>query len=221
MTVKRNNISYNVRCAAASSKLADGRWLITGGVGIDGTLSSARAYSEAEGWVDFPSLPATRYWHCQVTVGHDVYVIGGWHDNHKPQSSVYILSEDQVWVKGKNLPTHLSEHSCAVIGSKIYVIGGYDHSKDLVTSVFILDTSAHGSSWELGPELPVPRAKAQTFVYDDTLYLLGGYIRESRSDVFTLAPGAQSWSVVPGANITDIRHIFPAPLITNDNMHCN
>jgi len=215
----------------ASSKLADGRWLVTGGFWRYDTLygevlSTARMYSEADGWVDISSLPATRCHHCQVTVGNDVYVIGGYEilyaetGSSGPQSSVFILSDAQEWVKGESLPTPLSRHACAVIGTKIYVLGGHDGNSYETSVVYVLDTSTPDSSWETGPELPVQLTSAQTFVYDGTLYLLGGW-DDHKTDVYTLAHGVQSWSVVPGSNITDNRVTFPAPFITNDAMHCN
>merc|ERR1719369_1245174 len=214
----------------ASSKLADGRWLVTGGYWRYSTdygiaLSTARMYSEVDGWVEISSLPATRYRHCQVTVGNAVYVIGGYETPWTPgsgssaQSSVFILSDAQEWVNGKSLPTPLSRHACAVIGTKIYVLGGQDeHSETSV--VYVLDTGSPDHLWETGPELPVQLADAQTFVYDNTLYLLGGRDDhyDHQTDVYTLAYGAQSWSVVPGSNITDNRVTFPAPFITSDAM---
>jgi len=225
--------------AVASSKLADGRWLVTGGFWRYDTfygdvLSTARMYSEADGWVDFSSLPATRYHHCQVTVGNAVYVIGGYETPYPepgssgPQSSVFILSDAQEWVKGESLPTPLSRHACAVMGTKIYVLGGHDGNSYETSVVYVLDTSTPDGSWETGPELPVQLAWAQTFVYEGTLYLLGGRDGQTdggrddhNTDVYTLAHDAQSWSVVPGSNITDNRFTFPAPFITNDAMHCN
>jgi len=222
---------------AASSKLADGRWLVTGGKGRNGTeidaiLSSARAYSEVEGWRAFPSLPAPRNMHCQVTVGSAVYVIGGsdsWYG--EPSTSVFILSEDQVWAQGESLsedqvwaqgeslPSPVAGHSCSVVGSKIYVIGGY-RLQEVTSSVYILDTSTPGGSWVSGPELPLPRSRSQAFVYDNTLYLLGGSSIETVTDVWKLSPEAKTWTVVPGSNVTDTRAIFPAPFIGNVSMHC-
>jgi len=214
---------------AASSMLADGRWLVTGGLWTydwdhDVALSSARTYSEADGWSEFYSLPVARYSHCQVTVGNDVYVIGG-HEGSLgsgAQSSVFILSDAGEWVKGESLPTPLFKHACAVMGSKIYVVGGHDGNTSETSVVYTLDSSSPGSSWELGPELPVQLSDAQAFVYDDKIYLLGGQgPNDYVNDVFTLAPDAQSWSVVSGSNIIDERFTFPAPFISKDAMHCN
>jgi len=212
---------------AASSKLADGQWLVTGGKGRNGTeidaiLSSARAYSEVEGWRAFPSLPVPRNLHCQVTVGSAVYVIGGsdtWYG--EPSTSVFILSEDQVWAQGESLPSPVAGHSCSVVGNKIYVIGYSKAHSEYTSSVYILDTSTPGGSWVSGPELPQLRSRSQAFVYDNTLYLLGGSSIDTETDVWKLPPDAETWTVVPGANVTDSRAIFPAPFIGNVAMHCN
>jgi len=214
---------------SASSMLADGRWLVTGGLWKydleeSVALSSARTYSEAKGWADFSPLPVKRYSHCQVTVGNAVYAIGGYEEGtwgSEPQSSVFILSDGQEWVKGESLPTPLSQHACAVMGSKIFVVGGNDGDSYETSAVYTLDSSSPGSSWELGPELPVQLNDAQAFFYDGRIYLLGGRRYDYLTDVFTLEPGAQSWSLVPGSNITDKRLTFPAPFITHDAMHCN
>ena len=191
-------------------------------------LDSARAYSEAEGWVDFPPLPSPTFWHCQVTVGHTVYVIGGRSEavGGVPPimvDSVYTISDDhQQWVKIANLPTEISSHACAVMGPKIYVIGG-TKNRDILASVYILDTSSPGSSWELGPQLPAPRTGSQAFVYQNLLYLVGGANDGGAAvDVYTLASDAQSWNVVNGPVVDEhLRRIFPAPLIDSNSMVCS
>ena len=191
-------------------------------------LDSARVYSEAEGWEEFPPLPSPMFGHCQVTVDHTVYVIGGRAEapvNVPPLMvpAVYTLSDgEQQWDRIASLPTEITFHACAVMGPKIYVIGG-NNNRGILSSVYILDTSNPGSSWQLGPQLPAPRAGAQAVVYQNLLYLLGGVSDGGAAvDVYTLASDGQSWDVVKGPAVDEhIPRVFPAPLIDSNSMVCS
>ena len=101
----------------------------------------------------------------------------------------------------------------------MFVLGG-DNNKGILSTVYILDTSIPGSSWELGPQLPAPRTDAQAFVHENLLYLVGGANDGGAVvDVHTLAPDAQSWTVVKGAAVDEhLRRIFPAPIISSDSI---
>ena len=59
--------------------LPDGRWLVSGGWKDyeEGFVGTTQIYSERQGWLDYVPLPGKLEGHCQVTVGDDVFVIGG------------------------------------------------------------------------------------------------------------------------------------------------
>ena len=199
--------------------------MILNGAGDNIVLNSTRAYSEAHGWVYYPSLPVPKYWHCQVTVtvgsGSGVYVIGGFDgkdDGNEVSNSVFSLSDDQ-WIQREGLPTPLYDHACAVVGTKIYAIGGYNKDAGVLSSVWVMDTNTTGSSWKYGPQLPEERMDTQAFVYDNKIYLLGG--PPGSTSVLTLSPNTLSWSVLTGADIFVPRSTFPAPFINKDSVHCN
>merc|ERR1712240_336997 len=113
---------------------------------------------------------------------------------NKPSRAVFILSSPyQEWTQGVSLPTTMYGNSCAVLGSKIYVMGGLKNSHTLIDQVYTLDTSAPGSSWELGPELPTHQRYSQAFVYHRKLYLVAHMYQTG--EVLSLGPGDKSWTV--------------------------
>ena len=182
------------------------------------TKNSTMAYSESHGWVTYPSLPDSKSWHCQVTVGSTVYVIAGNNCYYCRSSSntVFSLSEKQKeWKKEKSLPVSTFDHACAVLGSKIYVMGGYG-GEGYLSSVYILDTSKPGSSWQSGPQLPEGRGGALTFVYDNKMYLLGGH----KHSVLTLGPDSKSWTEVARVDAYE-KYVSPVPILGKDSLHCS
>jgi len=214
------------RTMSASSKLLNGRWLISGGMRLieDGdniVLNTTRSYDETHGWVNWPPLPVPKYWHCQVTVtvgsGSGTYVIGG-RNNVREDSTVFSLG-NYSWIQEESLPIPLFDQACAVMGTEIYVIGGHNNDDGHLSSVWVKDTNITGSSWKNGPHLPEGRTDAQAFVYDNKIYVLSG--TPDVTSVLTLSPNSQSWSVVPGADIVVARSIFPVPFINKDSVHCN
>ena len=63
--------------------------------------------------------------HCQVTVGSDVFVIGGLIRNggSSAVSTVYKLS-DGIWTIFSSIKTPRRKHMCSVLNGTIYVMGG-------------------------------------------------------------------------------------------------
>jgi len=219
------------RAHAASSKLPDGKWLVTGGFGTTANpnLWTTQIYSEYDGWSDFVPLPWSLTGHCQVTVGRDVYVIGGqaWQDksggyrnvpsDHEGKYLSTLVLKDKSWGR---LPYDLSReynyHACGVLGSWIYIVGGskkgamIDSQRGTTiggeeTSVEIFNTDKPEAGWVAGPELPDPVKdnRIQAVVHDNTLYLVSGSVREGPvTKVYKIRKGDQNWEVVQGVNIS-------------------
>merc|ERR1712098_585523 len=86
---------FNKRYDAASS-LVGGDWLVTGGLDPDNQFSSVLLY-RSDTWLEYESMPISLEKHCQVTVGADVFVIGGYSESsYQAVSLVYKLS-DGIW----------------------------------------------------------------------------------------------------------------------------
>ena len=81
--------------------------IITGGWddSVKKKLASSKIYTEDDGWLDFTPLPIGIDWHCQVTVGDSVYVVGGW-ANWGATGNTYKTSlSSKQWVKQSSLNT--------------------------------------------------------------------------------------------------------------------
>ena len=175
----------SVRTSAAAAQLKDGKLLVTGGEDDSGSLNSAEMLTE-DGWEsNIPSLPATNWGHCMVTVNSTtVMVIGGYQNGQRSGKTFYFTVGEESWTGGPELKIKRSSHSCGKIRRNkesqemsIIVAGGYDFSSRL-SSVEILDEGSN--EWQTGPELPFGIYDSQ-MVEDQNggVVLIGGY-----SDVF-------------------------------------
>ena len=106
-------------------------------------------------------LPGKLEGHCQVTVGDDVFVIGGTSWGHTfmgnegvgfKSRSTFVL-RDKIWHKlSAKLSKDVHSHACAVVGGLIYSVGG---GSNLDTTVEILNTEKPEDGWVQGPQLNI------------------------------------------------------------------
>merc|ERR1712179_503773 len=99
---------------------------VTGGYNGGNNWHAYTEYLTEEGeWVYGPDLPDRMGGHCQLTVGSDVYILGGQNSNISGLPSVYKLSEDSAaWSPVANMEHGRYLHSCALHDDYIYVMGG-------------------------------------------------------------------------------------------------
>ena len=79
------------------------------------------------------------------------------------------------------------------------------------------------NSWEEGPDLPRGLINSQSFVQENHLYILGGKDdTDANKEVFKLEDPNGEWiPVVPDADIDQKeRHIFPALIVSHDEIFC-
>merc|ERR1712179_623750 len=100
-------------------------------------------------------------------------------------------------------------HTCAVLDNTVYVIGGRSHH----TSVEML--SLDSNSWVYGPSLPDDATDAQTVVYNDTLYVL-----EGNGLIYRLDRSQDLWVIEYNILTYGRRNVFPAPLLTEEQLPC-
>jgi len=224
---------------AASSFLADGRWLVSGGHEMycqrskncpfhghrsDKKLYATNTYSDEDGWVDHVRLPNMLSQHCQVTVGSKTYVIGGlrW----KRSDKIQMLSDGKWTLLEHRLKDKKIKHACVEWGGLIYIIGGDgDNYCKNCQSVEVFNPEDPGSEDEMDiPQLPYQMWNMQALVHQDVLYAFGGreIYYNAVSRVYKLVRGATQWEVVPNVSYqAKERQIFPAPVISSKAMHCD
>jgi hypothetical protein len=85
-------------------------------------------------------------------------------------------------------------HSCVIAGGKIYAIGGQSDPKTYLKSVEVLDNSG----WSSAPSLNIARSNFTSFVYNDAIYVAGGFsgTKQLSNFVEKLEIGSGSWQVI-------------------------
>ena len=231
--------------------LSDGHWLVSGGLGREGYVGTTQIYSEEKGWLEYVPMPGKLEGHCQVTVGDDIFVIGGTSWGHTfmgnegvgfKSRSTFVL-RNNMWHKlSAKLSKAVRSHACAVVGGLIYTVGG---GSNMDTTVEILNTDKPEDGWVQGPQLPerVNMNIVQTVVHDNTLYVVSGNPRQESYQsrmlgrtpvkVHSLEQGGDHWEELQGVNITqrnkdnesytpsDGRPVFPAQVLNKNHLHCS
>ena len=98
---------------------------MTGGYGPEGAgaepyqtiLGTVEKYSPAtDAWVDVAPMPGARQFHSAVSVGSDMYVIGG-HDGSVTVNSVFRFDSSGLWSHVAPLPAALIELAACALGT--------------------------------------------------------------------------------------------------------
>ena len=152
--------------------------------------------------------------HCQVTVGSDVFVIGGYSESsYSIVSTVYKLSGG-IWTQFSSIKTPREYPMCSVMGDQIFVISGKDEYYNDLRSVEVLTPDS--DVWVDGPSLPedFDSGISQSVVFRDSLYVF------DFGKVYRLDNGANEWITVKVGFFSSTRYIFPAPLLYDHQLHC-
>jgi len=198
----------NRRSYAAASWTKKGLF-VTGGYS-DNWYAYTEYLTEEGEWVYGPDLPDPMGGHCQLTVGSDVYILGGQTSLSRGLPSVYKLSEDSaVWHRVANMEHGRYHHSCALHDNYIYVMGG----RDTETSAERLDLSS--MTWEKVADLPEKFIKGQAFSFQSILYLVDGVA----GLVVKLTKDNQWEKIKYLSNVND-RTVYPAPVVTPQILGC-
>merc|ERR1719250_58843 len=160
---------FNRSHAPASS--VDGSLIITGGydLTISKTLASSMIYTEDAGWEDFTPLPSPTSYHCQVSVGETLYIMGGISSSGTTGDTYKLSMATKQWVKQSSLNTPRYNHGCAAWDGGIIVVGG----NAVLSSVEKFNPVSN--KWFTVTPLPTTLSYMQAFVWDNDLYVLGGW----------------------------------------------
>ena len=173
------------------------------------------------GWEEYASIPGNLAEHCQVTVGEDVFLIGGL-NGKSAASAVYKLSNGIV-TKYHSIKTPRYRHMCAVLGGHVVVISGRSEGGRHLNSVEVLTPGS--DDWVEGPALPENVEQGQSVVFNNSLYVLGG--RSSGSGdginykIYRLDSVGGQWVTEDVSFGFPARFVFPAPLLYDHQLYCN
>jgi DNA-binding CsgD family transcriptional regulator len=147
-------------------------------------------------WEAYPALPAPRSRLAVAQLGNRIYALGGEGRNGQTldRVEVYALNERQ-WRSGPALPEPLANAAATVVGGQIVLAGGSalagDAGAEVVVSddLYIFDPASE--SWRSGGVLPSPLAGAALVVYEDRLFLIGGWDGAAMHDTIWQLPVAK------------------------------
>lgn len=180
------------------------------------------------GWIEHPAVPGPVQDHAAVSLGDEVWVIGGIDDQQTTLDAVWIF--DGTWRAGPSLPTPLHHPAVAVHEERIYVLGGLlGRASTPSARAWVLDEAHTG--WVPLPDLPSPRGAAAAAAYDDGIALLGGRLQEPSDTAVFFAPATGTWTPLPSlpearvgavaATILGSLHVLGGQDDEQDNAHAD
>lgn len=135
--------------------------------------------------------PTARYQHTATLVGDCVYVFGGRLDNETFTNDMYILHlsmmnivcllflETMTWKQVETngtFPVARSGHSAVRDGNRIVIFGGIGAKKQYFNDTIEFNTTTNTFKVLVTKGTPpVPRERHVAFVYDQTMYIFGGW----------------------------------------------
>ncbi len=132
-----------------------------------------------------PILPEPRGGGGLAIVGRDMHFISGIKSDRDTDAFEHWVLNLDDWAKGSAtwedaapIPDARNQFSCVVLNGKIYAIGGqYHHDKAQLDQSRTDIYDPKMDKWSAGPELPKGHSHAEggTFVYKDTIYMVGGH----------------------------------------------
>jgi N-acetylneuraminic acid mutarotase len=147
--------------------------LIFGGIDSDGNYSDKVEWYDTEGdkWIKLsPKMSPPRVGTFTFMDDEDLFFSGGFY--FSPLSSTTILNPDGNWSEGVQLSVARGDGATVSKGDSIFFIGG--ESLDGATDIIeVYDTLNKSVSDYL--MLPAPRAGHCAGIWQDTLYVFGGY----------------------------------------------
>lgn len=163
------------------------------------SMSAAGAASAAD-WSQGRAMPSGRAYASAVTIGSELYVVGG-ATTTGPVSGVevYDMKED-VWRAAAALPVGLQQFGLATINGRLYAAGGYaaagrnGEGGGPSAALYVFDPVV--GVWMDAKPMPEPRVGVRLAAVNGKLYALGGR-GENPADVYIYDPQADQWSVAP------------------------
>lgn len=159
------------------------------------------------------SIPGARDGHSAVCINNQIYIFGGYEElTERFSNDINVLDlKTFVWkyvsVRGTP-PSWRDFHSAVAFDNKMYVFGGrsdrsgYNHSQQEIYCNVIMYFNTTDNTWvkpETSGKAPVGRRSHSSFVYNNNIYIFGGYNgieRKHFNDLHKFDPKTQNWSLI-------------------------
>lgn len=155
-----------------------------------------------DSWSFGAPMPTPRAGLGLAVVADKIYAVGG-RDGAIPGSGsplaaleIYDPATDS-WSAGPPMPTpRMDVYSTTVLDGKVWVIGGFDPAVGDLATVEIFDPAT--GTWSAGPPVPTARSNAIAGVCDGHIFMIGGTIGFSNTDVVEqFEPATGTWEPAP------------------------
>lgn len=165
------------------------------------------------------SVPGIRDGHSACITGHYMYVFGGFEEEINQFScEVHCLNlETMEWrfieTTGQP-PSYRDFHTATILNNRMYIFGGRGdrhspyHSQEEIYCPQIVYLDLVTRRW-MTPNttgtVPVGRRSHSAFVYNDLLYIFGGYngiLDQHFNDLYCFDPTALRWSLIKTRGVT-------------------
>ncbi len=159
---------------------------ISGGLGIGSAYSDLYKSSDGTSWNTSPQNTTAwgpRHVHSMVYLKNKIWVLSG---NAAAPKEVWGY-DGAIWTHPIDIPSYagvVNGSNSVVYGGKIYMLGGMgsNGSSNSTNEVWTYD----GSDWEQKPNAPwSPRIYAHAVVYQNQLWMLGGYTLNGDNEVWS------------------------------------
>ena len=179
---------YSVCCAGRSL-------LLTGGEKKRVTVDQCWLCDlDKKKWEAMPPLITGRDFHCSVSLGNCVYLVGGAcvGDSNTTASVDCLNLKRREWLSMPDIPQIIWKPAIAAHGNKIFVFGGTDDWCTAVSFTQEFDTTSR--KWSALSDMPVACEGCSAVTLDDYIYVVGGVARTC----LRYHPATDTWTTLSG-----------------------
>lgn len=159
------------------------------------TLPTGNLFREPQSqeiWESLAQMPTPRTEVAVVSIGQDIYVIGGFDDSARATNIVEVYDTiANTWVSVSTLPITLHHVAAASFSGEIFVVGGYLEGWIATDSLFIYNPET--DSWRNAATMPTKRGAMAAQFVDGILYAVGGANRIALDSNEAYDPQTDSW----------------------------
>lgn len=203
-----------------TASVIDGKIYLIGGGNSDGTPSAyIQVLDPVANRLRRDTIAVShfseRYKHTATVVDNKIYCIGGVNSYPYTNDTVEVYDPaTRSWsvmeYTGEFTPR--LEHTASLIDRKIYIIGGHDGVDD-VNSIQVLDIET--ATWSTIATTDGAIIGHCAIVYDNKIFIFGGYKRGTDIDVLVFDPQTLQWNTVPTTGVFTKRDRFATAQVGN------
>ncbi len=181
------NKNMNYTSYGLSSASYNNRLYVFGGFGFPSLpmLNKTSEYNPITNvWIDKTNMPTAKFDCASVEINGKIYVVGG----NKGGGTIALANLEvydpvtNSWTTKTPMPLGLFSSAAATVNGKLYIFGGYAGTQTIYSyliSSITLEYDPVTDKWTEKTPLPTKRMGATATVYNNKIYIIGGYTGSS------------------------------------------